>query len=285
MKIPYRYILSLGFALLLLTSWSCKKSAAEAEKPILLVSIEPQRKMLEELAEPYYSVVTLLPPGSNPETFEPTVAQRMRAAKSQAYFPIGYLPFEEALSATFEGKAPVVDTSAGIELLSDTHSHGDHDHAVADPHIWSSLRNGKIMAQNMAAALAQLDPEHAQEYRERSAQLSARLDSLDAVAAQAASGAQAFAVWHPSLSYFARDYGLKQIAVGQESKEVSLKELKRIIEEAREDSVKVFFFQREYDSRQADNLNQEIGSRLVVIDPLAYDWDTELIRIADELSR
>ena len=43
-----------------------------------------------------------------------------------------------------------------------------------------------------------------------------------------------FLVWHPSLSYFARDYGLHQIALGgAEHKEVSIPALREAIEEAR----------------------------------------------------
>ncbi len=112
------------------------------------------------------------------------------------------------------------------------------------------------------------------------------MDSIDSVVAgRLGSEGGAFAVWHPSLSYFARDYGLEQIAVGAESKEVSPRRLKEIIDEARADSVEVFFFQREYDSRQAQTINSAIGSRLVTIDPLSYDWEGQLFLITDELAR
>ena len=47
----------------------------------------------------------------------------------------------------------------------------------------------------------------------------------------------------------------------------------------------VLFFQKEYDVRQAQSLNDAIGSRFIEIDPMAYDWETELIKISDELTR
>ena len=59
-------------------------------------------------------------------------------------------------------------------------------------------------------------------------------------------------VWHPSLSYFARDYGLEQISLGTEGKEMSAKSLTEAIDKARDKGVGVFFFQKEYDSRQAE---------------------------------
>lgn len=143
------------------------------------------------------------------------------------------------------------------------------------------------MAYAMMASLVKADPDNADLYRDNFNKMACRYDSLDAVISQrlALSGARAFAVWHPSLSYFARDYGLRQIAVGQESKEMPVGRLKAIIDQARADSVRVFFFQKEFDSRQAQNANREIGSRLVTIDPLAYDWESQLQLVADELSK
>lgn len=262
----------------------CANRSGSGDKPVLAVSIEPQRAILEQLAGDNFKVVTVLPAGANPETFDPTLTQRMAMADAEAYFTIGYLPFENVLAG--ESKY-VVDVSKGIDPVMGTHSHGDHVHIEADPHVWTSLRNGKVLAANMANTLKKLDPENADVYADRLRALEQELDSLDAVVGMklADSGAKSFAVWHPSLSYFARDYGLKQISVGQESKEASPSALKSVINAAMADSVRVFFYQKAYDSRQAQSLNAEIGSRLVEINPLAGDWEAEIIRIADEISK
>ena len=156
----------------------------------------------------------------------------------------------------------------------------------ADPHIWTSPRNMKLIAGNLADRLVELYPNQKSHIRRNQERFSKRMDSIDAaLAAQLEGAPKAFAVWHPSLSYFARDYGLEQVAVGAESKEVSPRKLKEIIDEARGDSVRVFFFQREYDSRQAETINEAVGSRLVIIDPLSYDWEGQIRLIADELAQ
>ena len=274
---------------MILASCGRKDAAPVSEKPVLCVSIEPQRKILSEIAGSGYEVVSLLGNGANPETFEPSVSQRMTLENSAAYFPVGYLPFEQRYSAALAGRVPVFGTSDGIEPVTGTHGHheGGHGEAGADPHVWTSLRNGHVIADNMLRALVSLRPDSAEAYGERHAALVARLDSLDREAASRLAGAavHGFAIWHPSLSYYARDYGLHQLSVGYESKDVSAGELSHVIEEARRDSVKVFFFQKEYDSRQARSINAEIGSRMVTIAPLAYDWDDEIMRITDELAR
>lgn len=268
----------------LLALSGCTGRTASNGKPVLAVSIEPQRAILEQLAGDNFEIVTVLPAGANPETFDPTLTQRMSMADAEAYFTIGYLPFENVLAA--ESKR-VVEVSKGIEPVMGTHSHGDHVHVEADPHVWTSLRNGKIIAVQMARTLKELDPDNAGIYDERLYALEHELDSLDAAVGQqlARAGVKSFAVWHPSLSYFARDYGLRQISVGQESKEASPAALKSVINEALADSVRVFFYQKAYDSRQAQSLNAEIGSRLVEINPLAGNWENEILKIADEISK
>ena len=250
------------------------------------VSIEPQRWLLEQIAEPDAEIVTMLRSGSDPETFEPSMAQRAMVDKASAYFATGALPFEASMKNI--AGLPVVDTSAGITPIYGTHTHGDHDHDGApDPHVWTSVSSALTMARNMTSARCEINPEGATGYHARLVILEQRLDSLGneiSVKMDKVKGTT-FAVWHPSLSYFARDYGLHQLAVGQESKEMSARQLREIIDHARADSVTVFFFQKEYDSRQAATINEAIGSRLVTIDPLAYEWMQQITLIADELSR
>lgn len=55
--------------------------------------------------------------------------------------------------------------------------------------------------------------------------------------------------------------------------------------EAREAGVRVLFFQREYDSRQAQSMNQMLGARIVTINPLDYDWEGQLSAVVEALCR
>lgn len=266
-------------------------SHKSSDRPVLTVSIEPQRYLLEQLAGPAYSITTLLESGANPETFDPSMSQRVAADKSEAYFAVGTLPFEQSFKESLGENVRWVDTSEGIQRLYGTHSHShgegyDHHHEEADPHVWTSVANARLMARNMTEALTVLNPDSAEVYAARLAALDRRLSALDAELRRRMEGARpVFAVWHPSLSYFAADYGLEQLAVGSESKEMSPKRVREVIDGARADSVRVFFFQQEYDSRQAESINSGIGSRLVTINPLSYDFEGQLKMIADELAR
>lgn len=268
----------------------CSGKDAADSRPQLMVSIEPQRNILEQLVGDRYAVGTMLERGANPETFDPSMESRIKAEKAVAYFTVGAFPFEETLAESLPGSVRLANTSEGIEPIYGTHSHhhgeGHHHEECADPHTWTSLRNAAIMADNMAAVLMELSPADSAAIGERLAALHHRLDSIDtATRERLASAPKAFAIWHPSLSYYARDYGLSQIAVGQESKEMPAGQVREVIDRARRAGVKVFFFQKEYDSRQAESINSAIGSRMVTIDPLAYDWTEQIELITDEIAR
>jgi zinc transport system substrate-binding protein len=79
-------------------------------------------------------------------------------------------------------------------------------------------------------------------------------------------------IFHPNLGYLARDYGLEEIAVEYEGKEPPPSRMKELIDRARHDNIKTIFVQREYDTKNARAIANEIGADLEIIDPLSADW-------------
>ncbi|MDE6300894.1 MAG: zinc ABC transporter substrate-binding protein [Muribaculaceae bacterium] len=279
---------------------SCSKSDSQTpentdDRPVLAVSVEPQRAWLEKIVGDRYRIITMLPNGVNPETYEPSVEIRKDLEDATAFFMVGPLLVETNLKMTSKDGGRFIDTSDGIHPIYGTHnSCSDHrtflpsdDKMTPDPHYWSSVTNARIMTKNMADHMMTIDPEHADEYRANYASFAQHLDSLDAAyhARLDTLSTRSFMVWHPSLSYFARDYDLHQIAVGSESKEVSLQSLKHIIDHAVDDNVKVFFHQHDFDSTQAASINGAIGSRLVSINLGDYEWEAQFDNIVNELTR
>ena len=270
--------------------WACSSEKATDDN-VYVVSIEPQRWILEQLVDTGTVIETMLQRGADPETFEPTINQRRRLAGSRIYFATGALPFEETIQEAAE--CVYINTSEGISPIYGTHSHshnhvGHHHHGneMPDPHVWTSVSGARQIARNMAKALMEETPDDTAKINERLARFESRLNTIDSMAAAKLVGAKskAFAIWHPSLSYLARDYGLHQISVGMESKEMSARQVREVIDHALADSVRVFFMQKEYDTRQAATINEALGSRLVTIDPLSYDWERQITLIIDELS-
>ena len=283
MKKLYFFLL----ATVLLMSCSGK---GDATKSIITVSIEPQRYFVEKIAGDRFKVRCMLDKGGSPETYEPSMANMMLLEKSAAYFFVGKLGFETAIRGKITEYNPNIksyDLSREVSMLEGCHHFDADDDHGTDPHIWTSVANAKIIVTNIHAALCELDPDGAEIFDENLRNFTAELNELQSQldAKLADCRGKAFLVWHPSLSYFARDYGLQQISIEYEGKESPLKHVQDKIDLAKSSGATVFFLQKDMDSAQAAAVNAEIGAKVVEINPLSYNWKTEIERIADAIAQ
>ena len=268
---------------------ACGNTTQKSEKPILTVTLEPLRYFTEAIAGDSYEVVSMVPKGSSPESYDPTPQQLVNLSKSQAYFRIGYIGFEQVWMKKLEANSPdmkVYDTSKGIDLIRDKgHWHGDHFHeGGVEPHVWNSTQNALIIADNIYQALCELDSTHQKDYQKRLDVLKQTIRQTDANIRTLLENADStFLIYHPALSYFARDYGLKQVSIEEGGKEPSPAQLKALIETCRNENVHTIFVQQEFDQRNAQLIANELGVNIVSINPLSYDWVKEMIRIAEAL--
>lgn len=289
-----KYIVTLWAVALMLLTAACGGSGSRSAKR-LAVSIEPQRYLLEHIAGDRWEVVTLLEKGSDPENFDPTVSLLRSVSEADAYFIVGTMDFEKSVAGRLSSGNPdikIVDTSKGIELLTGTHSHRGsdgsvHTHTVADPHTWSSLPNAIVMATNMCDALVEIDPDNAAIYRANCDTLVAQLEAVhrDIAAELVQSPHRWFLIWHPSLSYFARDYSLEQISLGDTNRELSPLTFKNNIDIASNADSIVMFTQTDYDYNRSDAVARQARARTVEINQLDYDFVSGLQTIAKEIAR
>ena len=92
-----------------------------------------------------------------------------------------------------------------------------------------------------------------------------------------------FLIYHPSLTYYARDYGLTQLPIEEEGREPSAAELGQTIAAARQQGVRSLFLQRQFDNRNTQTVARETGAKVIPIDPLSYKWEEEMLLIAKRL--
>lgn len=272
------------FAAAMLMFGSCKNNSAISEKPVITVSIEPQRWLLERIVGDHMEVRTLMARGGNPENYEPAFSHLADLEKSLCYMKMGNLGFETAIVSRISANIPdlkIVNTSDSIDLIVDDDG---HDHGI-DPHVWSSARNARIISRNMLRTVSELDPRNADDYKANFINLSHTIDSIDSVCAVilAPLNNRSFLVRHPSLSYFARDYNLEQISVGAEGKEHSIPDTRDVLKKAAESNASVYLIQQDFDASKASGLIGE-SLRVVSINPLNYDWPSELLHTADAIA-
>lgn len=260
----------------------------------LAVSLPPQKAVLDYLTSDSLDVVTVISADANPESWEPSMNDFVKFNNAAVLFTTGQFSFESTVASSLDKAVRVVDSCDGIDMIYGTHDHPHsadphegHDGATADPHVWTSTANLRVMASNMASVLSDIDPDYSEKYRRNLSLFNQRLDSIDASVTERLKDApsRSFLIWHPSLSYFARDYGLDQIPLGEENKEVSVTQMREKIDLAHASGCSTMFIQSNYDARQAGNVASQLGLEPVPINPVDYDWESQFNIIIDAICR
>ena len=239
-----------------------------------VVSIVPLKPLVESILGDDFEVSVLVPQGASPETFEPTPKQLRDIETARFVFGTGLLEFEQELLHRIARNEQIVNLSQGIDLIAGTCSHAHHSHSHnhahgVDPHIWCSPKSLGKMAENIHTAIA-LEMPDSTKYGEHYTTLCIKLLDLDEEVAEMCRQSQrsTFLIYHPALSYLARDYGLTQVAIEAEGKEPSAKHLAKIIEQARREGVQHIFYQSEFPASSVEVICQDVGATAVEINPL-----------------
>lgn len=268
-----RLFAPLVFILLIsLSSTSCHRQNKNADT--ISVSIEPLRFITEQIVGNDFQIQVLVPPGSSPETYEPTSAQMLQTARSKVFIDIGLLDFEANLEQAIRKNMPqvaLIKSSDRVPLLAGHcgHAHLDDEQAHGiDPHIWLSPSRLKIIAENIYNGLSTIYPDSIQ-YKTNFDALCRKIDSLDNTLNRLlTSQEKGFLIYHPALTYLSADYGQNQISVEVEGKEPSAAYLSRLIDTAKTLKITKILYQKQFDKSTIEAIAAELHLTLVVIDPL-----------------
>lgn len=273
-------------------------TVSAADKPLVFVSIPPQKYFVEQIGKDRMRVQVMVQPGVSPATYEPRPRQMAALSRTRVYFAIG-VAFENVWLkkiAAANPKMMVVRTDRGIQKIPiNAHHHNenaggrdedDHPHGAdgLDPHIWLSPPLVKAQARTILSALQQIDPAHRDAYESNYHGFMHGIDRLDSELKQLFAGKQGlrFMVFHPSWGYFAQAYRLHQIPIEAEGKNPKPARLRTLIEQAKDAGIRVIFVQPQFSTKSAQLVAREIGGRVIFADPLAEDWYENLRKTARE---
>lgn len=253
-------------------------SSVAFAKTEVLVSIAPQKFLVEEVGGAHVEVTVVVPAGASSHTYEPTPKQVIAMRSADVWFRLGE-SFEERV---YLPGVEVVDQRQGLELIGSSCCccHG------ADPHTWLSPVMLKQQTRQIVAALSALDPEHAAEYRERGDRLKQQLTALHLEMAHLLEGApETILVSHPAFGYLCRDYGLTQLSIEMEGREPTPRYLTDLIIQARALEVRTVFVQRQHGERGGKTVAKQLGADVVYLDPYKEDVISNLREIAKAFAR
>lgn len=286
-----RNICLLFLSLLLISLVSCQTPPPKNSEKIVFASILPLQYFTDQITGDLYRSEVLVPPGVGPETYNPTPRQMSEMSKAKAFFANGFLGFEEAYGEKFQSINPnllFINTSANVELIhAEGHDHGDHKHEQGvDPHTWSSPEGARIIAKNIFDGMVKIDPENKETFQANLERLLTKIDSVDHAVEKILANipSRTFMVFHPALGYFARQYNLQQLSIEYEGKIPTPRHIQNIVLEAKALKIANILIQREFDIENADIIANETGSKVIEIDPLSYDWPSEMITLAHKMA-
>ena len=286
----------LSLLILMMGCGGQRKELSVDNKREIAVTIEPMCYFGSKIAGDDYTFFSVVPVGRSPETYDPTFREMIRVGNSEAFFYLNLLGVEQVLIKSIQQNQTstrLFNLSEGMmfheyeaeEIEEAEEMSGHHDHEGHDPHIWTSFKGAKVMSENIYKALASLDSLKSGDYKSNYLRLMNELEQLESELHQQLDtlSCRGFVIFHPALTYFAKEFNLIQYSIEEDGKDPSPATIKRLIEEARAAHVKVVFVQIEFDRSYADQIAKALDARIVTINPLDSNWDVQMKRIAHAL--
>jgi ABC-type Zn uptake system ZnuABC Zn-binding protein ZnuA len=238
--------------------------------------------VVKNVAGDRIELTTLIGPGQDPHTYQPTPRDVAAIEKAHGVFINGF-GLEEGLESTIDAAAgrgrPVVSVSAGIRPRSSSSEQESpqtpdapaHGHGGGDPHVWFDPANVEIWTDNIAVSLGALDPDNAAAYRANAAAYARKLDELDAAIrdqmALIPADRRRLVTDHEALGYFADRYGFQVLGAVipsvSTSAEPSGGELAALVEVIRAQGVPAIFIGTTTNPKVADLVARETGAQVL----------------------
>jgi zinc transport system substrate-binding protein len=262
----------------LISLLSCTQKNKMTQTEIkIAVTIAPFVDITKQIAGNRVEVYSLIPPGVNAHSFEPTPENLKQILDANIYFRVGKILNLESLILDKVGESitDVVDCSSEIELIE------------GNPHYWLAPQNIKIITENILSELIQKYPQHKNYFVNNRNKFLNKIDSLDKHLDKVISTKKdkVLFVYHPAWTYFAKQYNLEEISIEQEGKSPKAFELTEFIELAKSKGVSCIFFDPHFDNSAVKTIAESLNLEIASLDPLPTDYIRNLEDIIHKLDK
>jgi zinc transport system substrate-binding protein len=260
-----------------------ENSIGKKEKLEVYTSIYPINYIVTEIGGESVSVENVVPLGTDPHDFEPSMKTvgNIRNSDLFIYNGAGLESWAESISNEIEPEK-VIEAAKLVDLIDieDSHEEEDHDeedpddheHGDKDPHIWLSLNNMNKIAKVVESKLSELDPENKDLYKANYEKLEEKLLNLDERYREELKGrtSSTILVSHSAFKYLAKEYDIEQIAVAgiSPSAEPSPRTLSKLIDIASEKKLKYIYFETLASPKSVEMLSEEANLEPLVLNTL-----------------
>jgi len=285
MKTVFKLIITAVIIIQIFFIASCTSETDKKDDRLTVaVSIVPQETFVKEVAGGTVDIVTAIPPGKSPENYALSPMELEKLSRSSIYFSIG-VPAETGILeklSDINGNIKIVNLA---DKVKEQYPEIEIAPGHSDPHIWLSPKRAAVMVDIISQELSDADKENSGKYSENAQLYIEKLIELDKEISELFSNFRnrTFIIYHPSLGYFADDYGLNMVSIEEEGKDAAPLNLQKVIDIAREQNIKTVFYQSEMDSKQSRVFADEISGKTVQVTPLAPDYIDNIKKITAEI--
>ena len=262
---------------------ACGKSNGEASKnkanetkvkKVVYTSFYPLEFLTKYITGDKMEVKNFIPVGMGVHGFEPTPKDIVNIKNAAAFF-INGVKLEGFIDDIKKAHADlnIVDTSKGVNLIEGKHKHDEkhkhdkhshkHHHGEYDPHIWLSLKNSKIILKNILDEVVKIDKDNEEYYNKNYNQIAEKIDALDKKyeAELKEIKTKYIIVPHQAFAYLCRDYNLMQKSLEglNSDSEPDAATMAKAITFAKENDIRVIFYEKLHSSKAAESIAKEIG--------------------------
>lgn len=267
-----KIIISLLFIFTFAVFGGCGKANLPLDNKISVVtSFYPLYFFTSEIGGDLAHITNITPAGAEPHDYEPTAQDITQIHDSQLLVLNGggLEAWGDSIKSEIDNKKTLV-IRVGDSLTNQKFT--EEGDTITDPHVWLSPQLAQKMVDEITASFIKIDSKNSEYYKANAEALKLKLADLDKEYASSLKNCKQTSIVtsHSAFGYLASTYGLKQISISGLSPEAepSAKQLTKISNFAKENSIKYIFFESLVSPKLSDTVATEIGAQTLVLNPL-----------------
>ena len=237
----------------------------------IVTTIFPLREFAKEIAAERGEVSLLLPPGAGVHTWQPRASDILRLSSADLFIQVGagLEPWIHSLLKSISSpKLRVLAVADSLPL--EEHFDEEEGKRELDPHVWLDFGLDMVIADLIAAELAEIEPSSASLFQAGAARLKGRLQKLDSAYSQGLGRCASTALiigGHAAFGYLAKRYGLEQLSLSGLSPDAEAlpSRLMSAIVRGKEHKVRAVFTEANASPQMAEVLAKELRAEVLVL--------------------
>jgi zinc transport system substrate-binding protein len=263
-----------------------QRNRTDSEKIKIVATVFPLMEFAGAVAGERGEARLLLPPGAEAHSWQPRPSDIIRLSSARLFIFIGLNMepwLKDFLKSVKNPRLKVLEAGQGISLLESEAQDAHHEHGqmIPDPHVWLDFEHDQAVVDRIAEILSEIEPENSSIFKKNALAYKDKLRSLDQKFREGLRNClqRTFIIGgHSAFGYLARRYDLHQVSLYGLNPDSgpTPKMLAEVVDMARKLEIKVIFYEIEIGNKLAKALAEEVGARLLVLNPGANLTKAEL---------